>query len=276
MLKRSFEEEISEDKKILEIINAAAENIQQRCDLKKAVYNCGYLVIATIETLSALLEDKAPPQTEISLDSTIDMDLASIRYQTIEIKTEQTMEILDPHMETDIHEYGIVTKDKIVPVTPWPFHFQAIRGGSALHARLPQQQFSQFDIENQTESKTNKDLNPGHVTLKNLDIDNAETILKKEAADLGGITVGHIALIFRKNKKAFHLAAFCATRNKVYYIDGQDYNPKVGIIFYDLKKDYKAFRHAFYLIHKIYPSIAESPAKKHKEEVSNQTFGKNK
>lgn len=240
--------------------------IKEKRENNNADQNCGYLVEYAIDALETMLLGKEASSRQIPTASSVNETENIAIRKFVPIKAENAR------------------KKKQLRIMSVIAH----RTQSGLNSILPFDEaihFSETD-QGQLNETFFIDLTAGSILKKRAKLAELKSLFTDKATKSNSVLIGHIGLVRIGKSQESHVIAFCATRENIYYIDGQFYDGinHVGEpVFQDLSTKF-AFTtqydslpqgdvadDCFYLIHRLIPYsvMLEKSMKKESENSSN-------
>ena len=190
------------------VVSVAIDEIRklmiEKRENNNAANNCAHLVKYIIQALDNKLQGKPIIDEEISVESSINEDENTAFLGYVPIKAEHSQ------------------RKKELRTTVVIAH----RTATGLNSILPNQESLIFLDKEDGEPRIIPyvDLASESIVKKRVKLSDLEPVLKTQAADKACVLVGHIGLACIGKNPESHVLVFCATSEKVYYIDAQFYN----------------------------------------------------
>lgn len=185
--------------------------------------NCGHIAKYVIASLKALITgENIPEETITTTASDLSTTDKSIAVHPVKIKTEK----------------GVATK-KTQPRILNSFVHQTQAG---LHQHLPSIQVEDVDQAQNNTKRQFVDLEPSMLAQMRIKVDSLSSKLMKMAAEQNKILIVQVDLYRTDPNKAAHVVIACASKDKIYYIDGGQFRHMGKFVFTDLQDLYSFSR----------------------------------
>lgn len=187
-----------------EIMNNMRAFIKSKRDGNNADSNCGFLTEHSILALVNLLQGKEISDRDIPTKSSLDSTESIIHRSLVSIKNEDG-ERVRKQLRTS--------------------YSAACVNGDGLHSILPAKEVPLLTLtENAVSESTMIDIDAKEIPRTKIKTHDLEKQLMSIAQTKNRVLVGHITLARLSKKDVDHALAFCATKDKIFFVDGQFYD----------------------------------------------------